>query len=189
MQNLRSSVFLSKKTVLASCMACAFTSPDVAAGKLLLSISDDETLRQINGASIEVEGVKAASQIQDGKLSVDIDGGGLFDITVKAEGYIARKLPSVRVLESKTTAISVTLIRNDSDGEEVVVLGSSTKRDTLQSATLNQLNREDLRSAVGSGSDVLRALDSMPGLFSEGQFSSFTVRGNCLLYTSDAADD
>ena len=39
------------------------------------------------------------------------------------------------------------------------------------------MNREELRSAVGSGSDVMRALDGMPGLFSSGAYANFTVRG------------
>ena len=38
-------------------------------------------------------------------------------------------------------------------------------------------NREELRSAVGAGSDVMRALDGMPGLVSTGDFANFSVRG------------
>src|SRR5688572_27291795 len=60
--------------------------------------------------------------------------------------------------------------------EEVVVLRAQIA-DPHGAVSNSLLNREELRSAPGTGSDVLRALDGLPGLISEGEFASFSVRG------------
>src|SRR5690606_15540255 len=39
-------------------------------------------------------------------------------------------------------------------------------------------SRDELRNAPGSGSDVLRALSCLPGVISNGEFASFSVRGH-----------
>ncbi|MGH8203650.1 MAG: TonB-dependent receptor plug domain-containing protein, partial [Steroidobacteraceae bacterium] len=61
--------------------------------------------------------------------------------------------------------------------EEVVVRARAQIADPHGSVSNSLLNREELRSAPGTGSDVLRALDGLPGLVSNGEFASFSVRG------------
>lgn len=62
--------------------------------------------------------------------------------------------------------------------EEVIVTGTIIGADPLSSVGTSYIDREALRSAAGSGSDVMRSLDGLPGLFADGEYSSFTVRGN-----------
>lgn len=61
--------------------------------------------------------------------------------------------------------------------QKVVVVGRAQTADPYGSASNSLLNREELRSAPGTGSDVLRALDGLPGLIPDGEFASFSVRG------------
>jgi hypothetical protein len=41
-----------------------------------------------------------------------------------------------------------------------------------------QLDREEIRRIPGSGGDIFRALDVLPGVVATGEFSNFSVRGN-----------
>ena len=61
--------------------------------------------------------------------------------------------------------------------DEVIVVARAQQADRFGAASNSILNREELRSAVGTGSDVMRALDGLPGLVSTGDFANFTVRG------------
>jgi hypothetical protein len=57
-------------------------------------------------------------------------------------------------------------------------VGKAVSGNPLNAAGSSFIDQEALNSAAGSGSDVLRSLDGLPGLFGDGEFSSFTVRGN-----------
>ena len=104
---------------------------------------------------------------------------GIYDVVVAAEGYRSVRSPSVRVSGRKATRLDIAMLPSSGLSiEETVVLGTTVGVDTTGSVGNASLNREALRSAAGSGGDVLRALDGLPGLFSSGEFSSFTVRGN-----------
>ncbi len=103
---------------------------------------------------------------------------GLYTLTITHPEYLSARLPSVRVVAEKISPIQIDLRARSSNIEEVVVLGSAQSSDPLSSVGANVIDRESLRSAVGSGSDVLRSLDGVPGLFTTGEYSSFTVRGN-----------
>jgi len=103
---------------------------------------------------------------------------GLYEVVLKSDGYDTVRIPSVRIIRDKVTPLSVDLRVSSSELEQVLVVGSTQASMGIDAASASQLDREALRSAAGSGSDVLRALDGLPGLFSDGEFSSFTVRGN-----------
>lgn len=49
--------------------------------------------------------------------------------------------------------------------------------DVFSSGSSTYLDRESLRSAVGGGADPLLSLDGLPGLASDSEFASFSVRG------------
>src|SRR5690606_35315024 len=60
---------------------------------------------------------------------------------------------------------------------EVFVEASALKAAGTGPVSTAYVDREQLRTAPGSGGDVFRALDGLPGLFSVGEFSNYTVRG------------
>ena len=101
-------------------------------------------------------------------------------VTVTAEdgrpigGVVA---PTVRVVQGKTVPVAFVLRRDDELIEEVVVVADAIRSDAYGAASSSYFDRERLRTATGSGADVLRALDGLPGLMSTGEFANFTVRG------------
>ena len=61
--------------------------------------------------------------------------------------------------------------------DRIVVTGRAIQADQSGVVAEQYLTREALRAAPGTGSDVLRALDGLPGLVSTGEFANFSVRG------------
>ena len=77
----------------------------------------------------------------------------------------------------KTTPLALRLTATEGAVEEIVVVARGRVADQSGAASNSFFNREELRSAVGAGSDVMRALDGLPGLISTGDFANFSVRG------------
>ena len=104
---------------------------------------------------------------------------GFYRVSAKLEGYVELVEPDVRVVRDKI--VPVEFVMRLLDGEEideVVVVAEATRTDPHGSVSSSFLDREHLRTAAGSGADVLRALDGLPGLMSTGNFANFTVRGH-----------
>jgi hypothetical protein len=113
----------------------------------------------------------------DGRVSFEALEPGLYDVVATAEGRITVEEPSVRVSRRKTTPLAMALIAVDGPLDEIVVVARGRVADQLGAVSNSFFNREELRSAVGAGSDVMRALDGLPGLISTGDFANFSVRG------------
>jgi hypothetical protein len=105
---------------------------------------------------------------------------GLYTALVSAPGRLAAEEPSVRIVANRILPLDVVLLPLPEDIlelEEVRVTGRAIPTDPFGTVSESFRNREELRVAPGSGSDVLRALDGLPGLLSTGEFSNYTVRG------------
>lgn len=150
-------------------------------GKIRLTVLDAQTQRPLAEVSVSVKPREGpAQQInanEQGRVLVQDLAPGLYDLQVRRTGYQTNRLPSVRVVDGKTTPLTVKLTARRQNVEEVVVVGTAIGEDPLSSVGTSLIDREALRSAAGSGGDVLRALDGLPGLFSDGEYSGFTVRG------------
>ncbi|MBU2884612.1 TonB-dependent receptor [Gilvimarinus agarilyticus] len=152
------------------------------AADLHLTIRDQTNQRPLNSTEVRV----SDRQNQTWQGLTDESGiarfegldAGLYEVTVSRAGYVTARLPSVRLIEDKITPLDLSLASANKQVEELVVIGNSIGGGWLSSTGASRKDREALRSAAGSGSDVLRALDGMPGLFSSGAYSSFTVRGS-----------
>lgn len=102
-------------------------------------------------------------------------------VLVSAPGRLAVVEPSVRIVANRILPFDVELQPLPEDIlelEEVRVTGRAIPIDPFGTVSESFRNREELRAAPGTGSDVLRALDGLPGLLSTGEFSSFSVRGH-----------
>lgn len=150
-------------------------------GKVRVRIVDAQTQRPVSDAQVSLiprQGQAQALSIgDDGRTLSEGLPAGLYEIQVNSPGYQAVRLPSVRLVEDKTTNLKVDLMPQRQNFEEMVVVGRIIGTDPLSSVGTSLVDREELRSAAGSGGDVLRALDGLPGVFSDGEFSSFNVRG------------
>ncbi len=156
--------------------ACADT------GTVRLTVIDSGTQRPIPNAVIEIKsrtGETTETRADNkGLVKVDALTAGLYTLTIKHPNYQPVRLPRVRVLENKTTPIQTKLASINTSVEETLVVGKAVSGNSLNAAGSSFIDQEALNSAAGSGSDVLRSLDGLPGLFGDGEFSSFTVRGN-----------
>ena len=169
-----------------ACMSVLVTGPALLAaeapGELRVTVIDRDTRRPVEQAALVVtpreEGDSEQRQTdEDGAVRVEGLAPGLYAVRVDRAGYITALEARVRVSPRRTTSVEMELIPGDARLEEVVVVASAARADATGSVSATYFDRETLRAAVGSGSDVLKALDGAPGLVSLGEFSDFSVRG------------
>lgn len=166
--------------------ALAFCSPFAAmaqgaGGGMRIAVVSTETRRPIEGVTITATdrggSVFTGRTRADGIVELrDLDTG-LYAVTADSPGVVPASEPSVRVIGRKLTQLNLEMRIRTEALEEIVVAARAQVADPNGAVSNSLLNREELRSAVGAGSDVMRALDGLPGLISDGEFASFSVRG------------
>jgi hypothetical protein len=153
-------------------------SPD---GGMRIAVVNKETQRPLEGVTVTVTdrdgNVITGRTEANGTVELSDLDAGLYAVTADGPGLVAAREPSVRVVGRKVTPLNLEMLARTEPLEEVVVLARAQIADPHGAVSSSLLNREELRSAPGTGSDVLRALDGLPGLISEGEFASFSVRG------------
>jgi hypothetical protein len=163
-------------------------------GGLQIQVVSAETRRPLEGVTVTVtprQGTTLSALTSVGGIVEfrELDEG-LYDLSAARWGLLQVAEPSVRVVRRKVTPllfemqvaernIAEELALDTSVLEEVIIRARSRGReaDPYGSISNSFFNREELRSAVGAGSDAMRALDGMPGLVSTGDFANFSVRG------------
>lgn len=148
-----------------------------APGALTFIVKDQITARPLSGVQItikerETSSTQTLETDEQGRVVVDMLDPGLYSVNLSKAGYASLYEPSVRVVTRKNTKIEIELRRPASEVIEVIGV-----REQPTSSSSIYLNREDLRSAVGGGADPLLSLDGLPGLASDSEFASFSVRG------------
>ena len=163
---------------------CAISIPAYAAGEpgeIVVTVIGEETRRPLPNVAVVVESrsgdARSALTDDSGSARFEELAAGLYRLTAMREGLVQAVEPSIRVVARKSTPVKVEMLSGDEPIEEVVVVVRGTAADPTGAVSSTYLNREALRTAVGGGADVLRALDGLPGLVSTGEFASFTVRG------------
>ena len=140
-----------------------------------------ENGRPLAGVSIVAESrngeLHRATTSENGVVRLDGLETGLYRITASLDGFLSVVEPNLRVVRDKTIPFRLQMRAVDDRMDEILVVARAIQTDQYGAASNTFLDREDLRTAVGSGADVLRALDGLPGLVSTGEFASFTVRG------------
>lgn len=150
-------------------------------GKLLVRVTS-ETNRPLENSKISVESRTGeqhhAVTDANGKAEIGALPPGLCRVTAKLEGYVSAEEPDIRVVRGKTVPVDLVLRPSRrEDMEEILVVADELRGDKHGGVGASYVDREYLRTATGSGADVMRALDGLPGLLSTGEFANFTVRG------------
>ena len=149
-------------------------------GDLRITVLAEEG-RPVVRASITVEArdgnMHQATTEGDGRIVVRGLDPGLYRVSAFASDHVRVVEPAIRVVRDKVVPVELVLRRAEGDVEEMVVVASAIRKDAYGAVSSSYLDREHLRTATGSGADVLRALDGLPGLVSTGEFANFTVRG------------
>lgn len=150
-------------------------------GDVTVKVISAETKRPLTGITITVtprEGnSRTAETAANGTATIEDLDLGLYALTAQGDGLVTGFEPSVRVIARKATPVRFELPALAESIDEVVVVARAVQADVYGAVSNSYLNREELRSAVGTGSDVMRALDGLPGLISTGDFANFSVRG------------
>jgi hypothetical protein len=152
-----------------------------AGGGMRIVIVSVETRRPIEG--VVVTATDRDGNVVSGRTqangAVELSGleTGLYAVTAEGPGLVPSSEPSVRVVGRKVTPLNLEMLVRPQALQEVVVSARAQIADPNGAVSNSLLNREELRSAAGTGSDVMRALDGLPGLISDGEFASFSVRG------------
>ena len=151
-----------------------------AAGGMRVTVTAEDG-RPIGGVEVAVESRqgerRTATTAVDGGVLVERLETGFYRVAAARPQYVGVVAPTVRVVQGKTVPVAFVLRRDDELIEEVVVVADAIRSDAYGAASSSYFDRERLRTATGSGADVLRALDGLPGLMSTGEFANFTVRG------------
>jgi len=144
----------------------------------LTIIVNDQTARPLQTTQVtiterETNSTRTAETDVQGRIVVEQLDPGLYSVSVAKGGFASSYEPSVRVVTRKNIQIEFELRQQTI--EEVVV--RAREADAYSSASNTYLDREALRGAVGGGADPLLSLDGLPGLASDSEFASFSVRG------------
>jgi len=162
------------------CLSSAATAQGEAGGLLIETVSA-ETRRPLEGVTVTVTdrdgNVIEGRTTREGVIGFDGLDPGLYAVTAQGPGLVTASEPSVRVVRRKTTPLGLELLAMEETIDEIVVRARARVADPYGPVSNSYFNREELRSAVGAGSDVMRALDGLPGLISTGEFANFSVRG------------
>lgn len=151
-------------------------------GGLLVTVANEEN-RPLSGSTITIESRQGetweAVADSSGRAIVQDLRTGLYLVVARSKGSVPVVEPEIRVVRGKTTLVEMVLPRDRYEGiEEMIVVANAIRSDAYGGVGSSYLDREHLRTATGSGADVLRALDGLPGLHSTGEFASYTVRGH-----------
>lgn len=107
-----------------------------------------------------------------GKYRIEIPDGE-YRVTVAGEGFEKITFPSLKV--GQDTKKDFYMVREGFALPEVVV---STTKDTKASVSHEVISQNELKSVPGTAGDVLRALQTLPGVATAGDFSGqLIVRG------------
>ncbi|MFX4228470.1 MAG: TonB-dependent receptor [Porticoccaceae bacterium] len=158
-----------------------FTHAQEATGALTVIVKDQITERPLSSVQIriterETSSTQTLETNAQGRIVVEQLDPGLYSVNVTKGGFTSLYEPSIRVVTRKNIQIEFELRElREQAIEEMLVQGQQA--DAFASASSTYLDREALRSAVGGGADPLLSLDGLPGLASDSEFASFSVRG------------
>jgi len=159
-----------------------FPAPSIAAtGEITIHVSIANKLRVIEGVELHLVSRSGEERtgISDKKGRIHLANmpPGLYELRATKEGFTRVQEPSIRIRPEKTSQLVIEMRESPYTLEEVLVVARAVETGSKASVSATFVDRESLRSAPGSGSDVMRALDGLPGLVSTGEYASFTVRG------------
>ena len=155
-----------------------FSQAAEAPGALTVIVTDQMTARPLSGVQITLTARQTSATLtlatdEQGRVTAEQLAPGLYSINLAKTGFTVLFEPSVRVLTRKNIKLAFELKAQTIEVVEV----RAQQTDTFAAGSSTYLDREALRSAVGGGADPLLSLDGLPGLASESEFASFSVRG------------
>ena len=135
-------------------------------GTLRGQVTDALTQRPLSNAQIEVidNGTKLRQTESDATGRFEIVGvaEGVYTLRATAMGYRIASDQNVRAVAGKITQVDFAMSSQVAGFEDLTVVGAAIDADPFAAVTATRISRAEIRSAVGSGGDSFRGLDSLP---------------------------
>ncbi len=174
-------VFASLALAVLAVLPVAAAIGQTADGAIRVQVVSTETRRALPDVTINLTArdgrSTSATTDRDGAAVLAALPPGLYELMASRRDLTTVTEPSIRVVSRRATPVRLEMMIRDEGLDEVVATARAIQADPYGPVSSSYFNREELRSAVGAGSDVMRALDGLPGLISTGDFANFSVRG------------
>jgi len=103
----------------------------------------------------------------------------VYQLRVSCIGYGVHIEPDVRVVRDKTVSLRDIELEEDEIRSDSVTVTGGFFNDFKDAPVSNySYTREEIRRAPGAAGDIFRAVGTLPGVSTNGEFSSFSVRGD-----------
>jgi hypothetical protein len=153
-------------------------SRNAARGILAGRVTERVTGQAVAGAKISVEGQGEAITDQDGAYRLELPPG-TYTARASVEGYAPLVINGITITDHRTTTNDLRLDVFLSEKVEVKS-GYFPEDDGLPVSSV-KLSRAEIRSTPGTGGDVLRVIDTLPGVTNaSGEFADLIVRGGAV---------
>jgi hypothetical protein len=132
------------------------------------------------GANVLLVGTKLGCQVgQDGSFLVEAIPAGVYVVEVRLVGYQPATLSDVTVRSGRTVHVELQLRQQSIEMNQVVVTGSRRQDASDVRSSVTTMTPHESKILPGAGEDVLRSLQSLPGVTSISDFSSqLVIRGS-----------
>jgi hypothetical protein len=149
-------------------------------GTITGKVISKDNKQPLPGATVRLlETSLGTSTDAEGKFTFHSIPEQIYRLQVNYVGYTSWIETDVRVVRRKTTLVKdIELTPTSIQSEDVVVTMGAFKEDKLLPVSGFTYSREEIIRTPGAGSDVFRAIETLPGVAgSTGEFSAFAVRG------------
>jgi len=156
-----------------------FAGNSVQQGKLNGHVTDAETRESLIGVNIYIPETKQGAVSDEyGNFSISKIEAGIYTIRVSYVGYKELLISDVIIKSNRITNLPVALNQVSIKGEGVTVTAGFFQNSERQPVSSVSFNNEEIRRSPGSGGEISRILQALPGVASSGETSQdIFVRG------------
>jgi hypothetical protein len=153
---------------------------DPGTGRLAGVVVVQESGRPVPFATVIVDGTKlGAATNEQGEFLIDAVPAGRCTVSVRALGYGEWTDPRVVIEPDRTTSLRVVLKESAIPLDEVQVTAERARRQADIRASMLNVAPFRAKTLAGVGEDVLRTLQSLPGVLAPNDFTSqLVIRGS-----------
>ena len=149
-------------------------------GSITGRVIDKTSKQPLPGANVQIDGTSSgASTDANGRFILAELVEDVYKLRISFIGYQTFIETDVRVVRNKSTYVQdIELAESAVEGETVVITSGFAEEDDEAPVSNFTFAREQIIRTPGASGDILRAIESMPGVStSGGEFSAFSVRG------------
>lgn len=140
-----------------------------------------EKENKLSGVTVEIKGEVNTYSVktnESGKYSIELESGS-YEVTVVYPGYNFYSYKNLNISAGETKVVDIFLIEKSFSTEEIEVYGIFRQRQDDLRTSLYNIKPENVKMLPGAVEDVLRTLQTLPGVTSPNDFTSqLVIRGS-----------